>query len=149
MKKGLSRRQMVFIDEYLKDLNAEQAAIRAGYARSTARKESGLWLGKSRQKSKYPAMWDAVQAAMDARSQRTQIDSDYVLNTIQDTVEKCRQVVPVLDHEGKETGEYRFEANAVLKGCELLGRHLKLFTDKVEVTAKKSFAEWAEEIAQK
>jgi hypothetical protein len=32
------------------------------------------------------------------------------------------------------TGEFQFDSGAVLKGCELLGKHLKLFTEKTEVT---------------
>ena len=40
------------------------------------------------------------------------------------------------DREGDETGEFRFDANAVLKGCELLGRNLELFTDKRVVNLK-------------
>jgi hypothetical protein len=34
------------------------------------------------------------------------------------------------------SGEYKFEHNGVLKGCELLGKHLKLFTEKTEITGK-------------
>jgi len=33
-----------------------------------------------------------------------------------------------------ESGEYKFDSTAVLKGSELLGKHLKMFTDKVEHT---------------
>lgn len=32
------------------------------------------------------------------------------------------------------TGGYRFDAGNVLKGCELLGKHLKMFTDKTEIS---------------
>lgn len=65
-----------------------------------------------------------------------------VLHVIWDTVDRCRQVVPVLDREGKpvtvETPDgqmapaYVFDTKAVLKGAELLGKYHKLFTDKVE-----------------
>lgn len=141
----LTAKQQVFVDEYLKDLNATQAAIRAGYSATTANKKAPLWVGKSRDKSPYPMIWDAVQVAMDERAKRTQIDADYVLNTIRDTVERCRQARQATDDEGNPVGDFRYDAQAVLKGCELLGRHLKLFTDKVEVTRKRSFREWAEE----
>jgi len=36
------------------------------------------------------------------------------------------------------TGEWKFEHRGVLKGCELLGKHLKLFTDKVEHSIDKT-----------
>jgi hypothetical protein len=38
--------------------------------------------------------------------------------------------------DGGEALAYTFNATGVLKGAELLGKHLKLFTDKVEVTGK-------------
>ena len=88
---------------------------------------------------------------MDERSKRVEIDSDYVLNTIRETVDRCRQVRPVLDREGNPvlvetpsgdiTPAFTFEPNAVLKGCELLGRHLKMFTDKLEVKVNATLAE--------
>ena len=82
---------------------------------------------------------------MAARSERTGITADYVLETIRDTVERCRQAQPVLDRKGlpvyvhTANGElvpaYTFDAQAVLKGAELLGKNLKLFTDKVDHTS--------------
>jgi phage terminase small subunit len=59
-------------------------------------------------------------------------------------VERCKQARPVVDRSGKpvlvETPDgsllpaYTFEPQSVLKGAELLGKHLKLFTDKTEHT---------------
>jgi hypothetical protein len=49
------------------------------------------------------------------------------------------QTVPVTKHkeddEGEvvEIGEFQFNATGALKSLELLGRHLKMFTDKIEV----------------
>jgi phage terminase small subunit len=92
----------------------------------------------------------AVQAAMDARSDRTKISTDYVLTAIQDTVERCRQAKPVTYRngdlvltetpEGKDVPAYAFDSSAVLRGCELLGKHLKLFTDKVEHSGNVDFS---------
>lgn len=128
-KMALTGKQQRFVDEYLIDLNATQAAIRAGYSEKTA-----YSIGEENLRK--PEIAQAIQAAMNQRAKRTQVDADYVLRTIVDTIERCKQAEPVLDREGKETGEYRFEASAVLKGAELLGKHLKMFTDKTEVTGK-------------
>lgn len=125
----LTARQQAFIREYLVDLNATQAAIRAGYSQKTAQEIGAENLSK-------PMIAAAIQAAMDKRAQKTDITAEYVLRTIKETIERCAQAEPVRDREGNETGEYRFEHAGVLKGCELLGKHLKLFTDKTELTGK-------------
>ena len=122
----LTPKQSLFVAEYLVDLNATQAAIRAGYSEKTAQEQPSRLLSKV-------IISDAIQSAMNKRSERVDISADYVLKTIQETIERCKQAVPVKTADG-ETGEYKFDAPAVLKGCELLGKHLKLFTDKTEVT---------------
>jgi phage terminase small subunit len=134
-EKPLSAKQAQFVREYLIDLNATQAAIRAGYSAKNADKIGSELLGKTR-------VAQAVKEAVDARAKRTEITADYVLETIHDTIERCRQAKPVLTQFGQpvmvETpdGEivpaYRFDPAAVLKGCELLGKHLKLFADRIE-----------------
>ncbi|MBY6029990.1 terminase small subunit [Halomonas sp. DP8Y7-1] len=80
----LTPRQSRFRDEYLIDLNATKAALRAGFAKSTAEKKAPLWVGKSRE-SCPPSMrhvWDAVNEARAERSERTKIDADYVLHRL-------------------------------------------------------------------
>lgn len=124
---ALTDKQQRFVAEYLIDLNATQAAIRAGYSEKTAGSVGGENLKK-------PEIAKAIQAAMSKRTERTQVDADYVLRTIVDTIERCKQAEPVRDRDGEATGEYKFDAGAVLKGAELLGKHLKLFTDKTELT---------------
>lgn len=116
----------MFCREYLVDLNGTQAAIRAGYSANTAGQIA-------EQNLKKLEIQEYVQSLMDERAKRVDITADYVLNTIQEVTERCKQGVPVLV-DGQKTGEWKFEPNAVLKGCELLGKHLKLFTDKQEVT---------------
>lgn len=76
--------------------------------------------------------------------ERNMISVEYVLSTIHETVERCKQSYPVLDRRGKQVfvetpdGEmlpaYEFDAKDVLKGCELLGKHLGMFIDKKEIT---------------
>ena len=81
---ALNDRQQLFVEEYLLDLNATQAAIRAGYAESTADKKAPLWVGKSRDScpENMRHVWDAVNEAKTARSERTGIDADYVLRRL-------------------------------------------------------------------
>ncbi|WP_417861867.1 terminase small subunit [Vreelandella venusta] len=68
----LSARQSRFVDEYLIDLNATQAAIRAGYSKKTASRIGPELLGKT-------CVESAIQERMNQRSRRTEITADKVL----------------------------------------------------------------------
>src|SRR4029077_21128262 len=70
--KPLAPKQQRFVDEYLIDLNATQACIRAGYSAKMAGKIGWQMLGKTR-------IADAIQAARDRRAARTDITQDRVL----------------------------------------------------------------------
>lgn len=121
----LTPKQEAFCAEYMKDLNGKQAAIRAGYSAHTAKEIASELMAKEH-------VQERIQELMSQRAARTRIDADYVLTTIHETIERCRQAEPVRDKEGNETGQFQFEHGAVLKGAELLGKHLKLFTEKHE-----------------
>lgn len=112
----LTPKQALFVKEYLVDLNATQAAIRAGYSEKTAKEIGCENLTK-------PNIKRAIDEAMDARAKRIEVDEDYVIETIMDTIQRCMD-------------EDNYQPNYVLKGAELLGKHLKMFTEKVEHTGK-------------
>jgi phage terminase small subunit len=72
---SLNRKQQRFVDEYLIDLNATQAAIRAGYSAKTAEQIGYQLLQKT-------SVAQAVAKAKSARSDRTQVTADRVLEEI-------------------------------------------------------------------
>ncbi|MGJ8515092.1 hypothetical protein R84981_002883 [Carnimonas sp. R-84981] len=74
-KGALTPKQSAFVDEYLKDLNATQAAIRAGYSEKTARSQGQRLLTNVDIQS-------VIQEAMDERANKAHIDSQYVLNRL-------------------------------------------------------------------
>ncbi|MGV6945023.1 terminase small subunit [Sphingobacterium kyonggiense] len=125
----LTDKQERFCQEYLIDLNATQAAIRAGYSEKTARQIGEQNLSKLDIQAR-------LKELQEARQERTQVTQDYVLKTIVDTVERCKQAEPVMIKEDGvwvESGEYKFDSQAVLKGAELLGKHLAMWTDKTKI----------------
>lgn len=143
----LQPKQALFVKEYLKDLNASAAYLRAGYKTDNAQVLGPRLLGTARIK-------EAIQKAMDKRAAKVEINADYVLKNIVEVGERCMQRVPVMVGQGKdrkqaeewttdpETGKevlvgvWQFDSNAALKAQELLGKHLKLFTEKVEHSGK-------------
>ena len=122
-----------FTREYQIDRNASQAAIRAGYSAKNADKIGPRLVGLGR-------VSEIIGREAEKRAERTNITADYVLEMIRNTVERCSQGEPVKDREGNPTGEWKFDSNAVLKGCDLLGKHLAMFTDNIasKVDAKVS-----------
>ncbi len=118
----MTPKQAAFVDEYLIDLNATQAAIRAGYSAKTAE-----WIGPQ-------LLWKTHVAAeiakrMEDRSKRTEITQDRVLTDIelikQDAMRKA------YDKNGNEA---MINHTSALKACELQGRHLQMWNDKVALT---------------
>lgn len=110
-KRDLTPKQSAFVAEYLKDLNGAQAAIRAGYSPKNADRIAHQLLKET------PVVASAVQVAMDERSKQTKIDANTVLKNIERIAGKA-----------EDTADF----GAALKANELLGKHLKLFTDKIE-----------------
>lgn len=133
---ALTAKQQRFVDEYLKDLNATQAAIRAGYSKKTADQQASRLLTNVKVR-------EFLSGRMKEREERTLISQDYVIKGIVEVIERCRQVAPVLDRSGAQVfvdtpdGDmapaFEFDAKNVLKGFELLGKHLKLFSDREHI----------------
>jgi phage terminase small subunit len=71
----LTARQRSFVREYLIDLNATQAAMRAGYSEKTA-------YASGAENLKKPQIANAIEAAMKIRADRTDITADRVLKEL-------------------------------------------------------------------
>lgn len=134
--KALTPKQEAFVREYLIDLNGTQAAIRAGYSAKTANEQASRLLANV-------SVAAAIQAALDERAERTNITADYVINGIREVAERCMVRAPVMAGSGKDRAQaidlegrhvWSFDAPGANKAFELLGKHLKLFTEKVEHT---------------
>ncbi|WP_419904668.1 terminase small subunit [Kiloniella sp.] len=120
----LTVKQRRFVEEYLIDLNATQAAIRAGYSPNSVKQTASRVLNK-------PVVRAAINQAQVERSERLKIDADYVLKGAVELFERCMQRSPVADADG----EYKFQHSGAGKALELIGKHVSVqaFKEKVEM----------------
>jgi phage terminase small subunit len=130
----LSPRQEAFCLEYLKDLNGTQAAIRAGYTDNPD--AAAVQASRMLINAKVVAR---VQELMDARAKRTEISADRVVQELA-TIGFAKLDAQALIDEARKLMENAIDPRALtrmgysdkLKALELLGKHLKLFTEKHE-----------------
>ena len=163
---ALTKKQKIFVDEYLIDLNATQAAIRAGYSPDTAG-------SIGRENLKKPEIRARIEKAMAERSKRTGINQDRIIMELakiallnpkglvnfdeatikEDATDEDVAAVasvkvkrfPTKDGEGVEREVKMYDKT---KALELLGRHLGMFKDKVEVSGLDEEKKKLEDILQ-
>ena len=115
---GLTNRQARFVEEYLKDCNAKEASIRAGYARRRAKQQGWTLL-------RHPKVATALEAAMAARSGRTEVSIDRVIRELALVAFGAPGDFPAWQ-EAKQPPRFRDK----LRALELVGRHLGLWDKK-------------------
>lgn len=160
---ALTAKQQRFVEEYLIDLNATQSAIRAGYSVKNAGKIGSELLQKTRIKS-------AVDKALAIRSRRTGINQDRVLlelakvaflNSVdminmdeatirgdanrEDTAAIASVKVKRIPTEDGDITEREVKTYDKLKALELLGKHLGMFKDKLDVNLDVNLADLLKE----
>lgn len=133
-RKPLTPKQEAFVAEYLIDLCATQAAIRAGYSARTAGRNADRMM-------KNDEIRKAITAAQVSRSRRVEVTADYVLRNLTEVVERCLQRAPVMTMQGGEVVQvtdddgrhvWKFDAKGANGALNLLGQHLGLYTKKLE-----------------
>ena len=119
---ALNLRQALFVGEYITDLNASRSALAAGYSAKTSG-QIGFELLKK------PEIQAAINQAMKERGERTKITADKVLADIEAI--KADAMREAADKEGNIA---MVNHAAALKACELQGRHLQMWIDRVAMT---------------
>lgn len=132
----LTAKQEMFCKEYLVDLNATQAAKRAGYSEKTA-KESGC------ENLTKLNIQERIAELKAGREERLQIDADWVLRQAVKVHERCMQAEPIIVN-GESTGEYKFDSSGANKALELVGKHVNVqaWKEKIEIEAAENMTPW-------
>lgn len=158
----LSPKQDAFVREYLKDLNATQAAIRAKYSPKTAQEQSARLLSNVMVRA-------AIEKAQEKRNERLQVDADYVLRRlteidqldIADILDGAGNALPIhewpkawrqsisgLDLQEMMTGDIATVIRKIkwpdkIRNIELLGKHINVnaFKEQIDVNVNVSLAE--------
>lgn len=146
----LTEKQQRFVDEYLIDLNATQAAIRAGYSVKTANEQGCQNLAKL-------SIQQAIAEKMAERSKRTGINQDRIVLELAKIA--FVKMTDIVDEEGRirpdatdddlsciesvkykesssmngDSVEREVKISSKLKALELLGKHLGMWNDKIDV----------------
>ena len=120
----ISPKQKKFCDLIISGENNRQSAIKAGYAEASAHTTANRLL-----KDKKVVAF--LSQHMTKASKKTGINAEYVLTTIQETMEKCKQLVvsDKVDSSGNPVMTY-LDIPGILRSSEQLGRSLALFQDQ-------------------
>lgn len=153
----LTPKQQSFVQEYLVDLNATQAAMRAGYSQRTAQRIGSENLSK-------PLVAEAIAQALAERAKRTEVKADRVVlelarigyARITDVVDSgpggltlrrpsdvpddaAAAVAELRETRGRSGLNLRVRMHDKLRALELLGKHLGIFSGQVEQENNRDF----------
>jgi len=110
----LTPKQQSFCREYLVDCNGTQAAIRAGYSKTSAA-VSALKLMETYE------IYSNINKLMRRQEKRTELTADYVIGNLRHIIDTS-----------KENGDTKAYMSSV-KALELLGKHLGIFEDRLRI----------------
>jgi hypothetical protein len=75
----------------------------------------------------------ALSAAQTERAiERAGVNKAWVMERLRRNVERAMTVEPVVDGDGRPTGEYRYQGNVANRALELLGKEIGMFIDRSE-----------------
>ncbi|WP_156635746.1 terminase small subunit [Erysipelatoclostridium ramosum] len=124
----MTAKQKRFCDEYLIDLNATQAAIRAGYSKKAARQVGNENMSK-------PYIKNYIEERMQEKEDSLIAKQDEVLKYLTSVMrgESKSSVLAMAGDGVQEVIQKPPDERERTKAAELLGKRYRLFTDKVEV----------------
>ena len=124
----MTEKQKRFCDEYLIDLNATQAAIRAGYSKKTARSIGNELLTK-------PDIQAYMQKQLDKIHEQKTADAQEVIEYLTSVMrgEHTEQALQLVGDGVQVICDINVSAKDRLKAAELIGKRYGIFTDKTDL----------------
>jgi phage terminase small subunit len=147
----MTDRKRLFVKEYLVDLNATQAALRAGYSAKTANAQGGRLL-------RDVSVRTAIENGKAARADRLAVSADRVIKELariafgdpRDVMswgpdgvalkdssaledDEAMQVAEVSQTTSATGGSLKLKKHDKVKALELLGRHIGMWNDKLDI----------------
>ena len=120
--KPLSPKRAKFVDEYLIDRNATQAAIRAGYSAKTAMQQGQRLFS-------YVEVREAIDRGIVEQHEASKIKAHEIID------EYMR--LAMIETEENDSGDfYQVKARTKMQAMEALSRHLGIYNDKTTVEAQ-------------
>ena len=140
----LTKKQELFCLEYLKDFNATRAYKEVYWAKQTTAEVNGAKLLRNAKVSAY------LRDKADEKLKKADVTAERVIQSLVEVANRCMQKVPVMmkwgiqaieiikDENGNEqlAQVWKFDSAWANSALEKLGKYLKLFTDKVELSGE-------------
>lgn len=142
----LTKKQELFCLEYLKDFNATRAYKEVYWAKQNTAEVNGAKLLRNAKVSAY------LRDKADEKLKKADVTAERVIQSLVEVANRCMQKVPVMtkgkepkqvqerveDENGNEVlaNVRRFDSAWANSALEKLGKYLKLFTDKVELSGE-------------
>lgn len=130
----LTDKQELFAREFIVDLNATQAAIRAGYSEKSSRNQGARMMAND-------DILQRISELNQERLDRVQIDADYVLRQAVKLHERCMQEVePITDRRGEEIKDeqgrtiFGFDSKGAAAALKLVGEHITVQAFKKQIS---------------
>lgn len=153
-----SARERLFLLNLAVDFNAARAAREVGYSESTAQKQAAGWIGKNRESSAKPHLYDAFQELLELRGRACWLRAEDVLSELaaigfadigqvaswdeygrlcvkpseQMTSVQRRVIQEISYTPGKHGAAQKVKLHDKLGALTLLGKHLGLFVERTE-----------------
>lgn len=116
-------KRLDFAEQYLKDFNATQAAIRAGYSPHTAKQQGSRLLTNVDVRAR-------IGELQDEAAERNRVEIDEIIGKLRGAYD-----------EAMSDGRY----GAAVRAAELLGKHIGMFSDKVQASVSHTYLNASEE----